>query len=204
MEIEKKPVESAQNGGHLGIVIDGDPSGDEIDRFLSTKPGSNAETVEEATVVLDVGFFAKRRVDGEKKPMEPAQSSGHVDINELFPDLDDLDLDTLALLPLDIQHRVKREVELRTGLAGNDPRTACQKCGRVLWSSELQEHEDYHLAVELQNEMSQASGSAAVVEPAAPVTPAKTKATKRSLKDKRVVGQEKKYKTIDSFFKQNL
>lgn len=185
------------------------------------------EEIEEPPKVTEApkkpgGFFASRAMQKKKEAVEeePAPStSGNSTaavapssiVNELFPDLDQVDMDTLALLPPDLQREVRQALSAR-GTAAKDASglVACDICGKSLLKEEVDEHKDYHVALKLQKEM---SGSAQASSTSSGVTAgikgksisggAKTTKRTKSQSSKKSAGNSdsKRTRTIETFFR---
>ena len=163
---------------------------------------------EEPNSKKKLGFFASRNVKKieSKTPELKADNKEQFPsfcVHEIFPDLDHVDSETLTLLPLEIQRKVRQEIEWKKGSKGQGGDFVdCDTCGQTLLREEVAEHRDYHLAMELQKEMSlEASTSSAVPNPAVKV--AASKSTKRPHKESKAKGNAKSSKrsrTIESFF----
>lgn len=176
---------------------------------LSKKP-------DEAEPPKRMGFFASRAIQKkEAKPAEekPSTSSSTVSesfsVKELFPDLDHVDMETLKLLPLHLQREIRQAMDSRgtTPKASDDGDNGwekCESCGLKLLKEEVAEHKDYHLAVELQKEISVPAPSSSNVSEknksvAKPGKPAKRplKETKKKASSK----DSKRSRTIETFFR---
>lgn len=178
-----------------------------IDDQEKEKP---SETSEKPNSKKKLGFFASRSVKKtETKALEPEtgkkESFPFFCVHEIFPDLDQVDSETLTLLPLEIQRMVRQEMELKKGSKSpSGDFINCDTCGKVLLREEVAEHRDYHVAMELQKEMSlEASTSSAIPSSTGRVVPSKpTKRPYRS-KAKANATNSKRSRTIESFFTKN-
>ena len=163
------------------------------------------------------GFFATRNLKKaieEKSVKEPVQPSlpqptvsSHqsFSVSELFPDLNQVDMETVALLPLNLRRQVLQAIKEREGYDGHDTFDVCEKCGKQLLKEEMEEHKDFHLASELQKELTsfaQPSASASTIVNPKVQTNVKKTSSKRPLKEKKkaTVKDSKRSRTIDSFF----
>ena len=92
-----------------------------------------------------------------------------VKASDLVPTLEEFDASILELLPLKIRVKVEERVKMLRAESGEGESTAaagssrgnsdqdgdpCEKCGKVISPFDLPEHLDYHVAKELQSEMS--------------------------------------------------
>nr|CAH0103584.1 unnamed protein product [Daphnia galeata] len=159
------------------------------------------------------GFFASRSLKKSTPIQMPIKeftsepvpeivaSQESFSIEELFPDLNEVDMETLALLPLHLQRQVLQAIEARKGSDETDKLVVCDKCKKQLLREEIEEHKDFHLASELQKEFSvqpSASGSLSVNMKGQAVA---KKSSKRPLKNQKNIAKEtKRSRTIDSFF----
>ena len=159
------------------------------------------------------GFFASRSLkkstsiqmpikESTSEPVpEIVASQESFSIEELFPDLNEVDMETLALLPLHLQRQVLQAIEARKGSDETDKLVVCDKCKKQLLREEIEEHKDFHLASELQKEFSvqpSASGSLSVNMKGQAVA---KKSSKRPLKNQKNIAKDtKRSRTIDSFF----
>ena len=179
----------------------------EIDLPISNKENN-------CGIVRKTGFFASRSLD-KNTPIQLAKESfpesapkmvGHLQesfsIEELFPDLNQVDMETLALLPLHLQRQVLQAIEARKGSYGNDKFVVCDKCKQQFLREEIEEHKDFHLASELQKEFSaQPSTSDSLAKSLKVQTAGEKKSSKRPLKNQKNVAKDtKRSRTIDSFF----
>lgn len=163
--------------------------------------------------VKRTGFFASRslkkcaptqNVSGESatqstqgNPVNQATFS----IEEMFPDLDQVDMETLALLPPHLRRQVLQAIQSKQGNDGSEKFTVCDKCKQQFLKEEIGEHNDFHLASELQKEFSlQPSTSSSVVNNLEGSTAVK-KSAKRPLKNHKNTRKDtKRSRTIESFF----
>jgi hypothetical protein len=159
------------------------------------------------------GFFASRSLKKSTPIQMPIKeftsepvpeivaSQESFSIEELFPDLNEVDMETLALLPLHLQRQVLQAIEARKGSDETDKLVVCDKCKKQLLREEIEEHKDFHLASELQKEFSvqpSASGSLSVNMKGQAVA---KKSSKRPLKNQKNIAKDtKRSRTIDSFF----
>ncbi len=136
-----------------------------------------------------------------------------VSVEELVPTLEGYDESILELLPSKIRTEVSKRVErLRNEAAGEgtssssnvaaEERVGCEKCGKMVSPFELPEHLDFHMARELQVELSREVARAAPVAAAARTSSTPTKAGKRKKNRIHVDSRgSKKQRNIASFFK---
>lgn len=168
------------------------------------------------------GFFASRNLKTgtsllQPKPQETQHSitsakeaekasldqDSFFSIEELFPDLDRVDMETVAVLPVSLRRQVLQKLEALVGQKQNDNLVTCEKCEKQLLPEEVEEHRDFHVAKELQEEFSSqpstSRNSNLLPSKSQPIT---KKSTKRSLKDpKKTTNKDsKRSRTIDSFF----
>lgn len=194
---------------------DGEPSVTEASE--SAKCSTSADQ-EGSLNAKKTGFFANRNLKKVISPIEnqPETKIGHSDpvpqssssfsIDELFPDLENIDMDTVALLPIHLRREILQKIENANRTCAEATQNVtenlivCEKCNKSLLAEELAEHKDYHMAFDLQNEFtSQPSTSNALT--AIKHQPATKKSSKRSLKDKKKSNMDsKRSRTIDSFF----
>ena len=154
------------------------------------------------------GFFASRSVKKPETKMSQPEAGNEEKfpffcVNEIFPDLDHVDSETLTLLPLEIQRKVRQEMELRKGCKSQGGEFVdCDTCGKTILREEVAEHHDYHIAMELQKEMSlEASTSSAASNFTA--QEASTRPAKRAYKESKAktsARNSKRSRTIESFF----
>ena len=94
-----------------------------------------------------------------------------VKASDLVPTLEEFDASILELLPLKIRVKVEERVKMLRAESGEGESSAaagssrgnsdqdgdpCEKCGKVISGFDMSEHLDYHVAKELQSEMSSA------------------------------------------------
>lgn len=180
-----------------------------VNREMSSMPISNQEN---CGIVKKTGFFASRCLD-KNTPIQSAKESvpepaalkivglqESFSVEELFPDLNQVDMETLALLPLHLQRQVLQAIEARKGSYGNDKFVVCDKCKQQFLREEIEEHKDFHLASELQKEFS-AQPSTSSLANNSKVQTAEKKSSKRPLKNQKKAAKDtKRSRTIDSFF----
>ena len=172
-----------------------------------------------ADVPKKTGFFASRIVQKklEQIRQEPVASTSSntkptsTMVNELFPDLDKVDMDTLALLPLDIQREVRVALSARGASTSEDVGrlVVCDTCGKKLLKEEEEEHKDYHLALQLQKEMSgqlqstsSSSSSGAASTKGKAISSSKSTKRPKSQKSKKTDNLDsKRTRTIETFFR---
>ena len=121
-------------------------------------------------------------------------SSEPFSIQELFPNLNEVDEDTIALFPLQIQRKIQQALKEKNLVNGK--LVTCDKCENQFLAEELDEHKDFHLAEELQNEiLTQPSTSK-------PIPATSAKSINRPIKEskKKLSKDSKRSRTIDSFF----
>lgn len=159
------------------------------------------------------GFFANRNVkkdvllqtipsDSTKQPDEQSLPNPETFlIEELFPDLDQIDMETVALLPLNLRRQILQKIEAREGTNGKDNLVICETCNKQLLAEEAEEHKDFHLATELQEEFSSKPSTSKNSAPLKSQPSIKKSSAKRSLKDQKKTSKDcKRSRTIDSFF----
>lgn len=157
-----------------------------------------------------LGFFASRSVKKPETAAEKQEQFPSICISEIFPDLNDVDSETLILLPLEIQRKVRQEIELMKGgevKGQTEDFVDCNTCGKTLLKEEIEEHRDYHLAMDLQKEISleAASTSSTTSSTSSNLKVPSSKSNKRSFrqsKDKTSASNQrsKRSRTIESFF----
>jgi len=122
-------------------------------------------------------------------------SSEPFSIQELFPNLNEVDEETIAIFPLHVQRKIQQALKDNNLESGK--LVTCDKCEKQFLAEELNEHKDFHLAFELQNEIfTQPSTSKTAL------VAATTKPIKRPIKEsKKTLNKDsKRSRTIDSFF----
>jgi DNA polymerase eta len=156
--------------------------------------------------------FAKRK---EAAPTKSAEVNEDVQAAELVPTLDTYDPSILECLPSNMKASVEERVRLLkkirtretegavstpedTGEMSSENNSAverepCEKCGRLVSPFDLPEHLDFHLAKELQSEMSRSE--VGVVRTV--IMPGKRK---RNEDEEKVAPGGKKQRDISSFF----
>ena len=187
-------------------------------------PEKEEPKVEE--VSKKTGFFARRAIQNKQKEPEPTaskdeepstsgaqQESSSFSVKELFPDLEKVDQETLGLLPIHLQREVRRAIENHRVVQETDSESSqscswsiCGTCGKKLMEEELEEHKDYHMALELQKEFSAlpTSVGAAPKLTSGAASSVKSKSIKRPLKDSKKKASDKdskKIRTIETFFR---
>lgn len=159
------------------------------------------------------GFFASRNLKKDlseqtippeltKQPAEQTLSNPDcLSIEEIFPDIDQIDMETVALLPLNLRRQILQKIEARKGENGKDNFVVCEKCNKQLLAEEAEEHKDFHLATELQEELSSQPSTSKNSVLLKSQTAVKKPSTKRSLKDQKKTSKDcKRSRTIESFF----
>ena len=136
--------------------------------------------------------------------MEESSSSNaeSFSIEELFPDLSQVDPEVFEMLPITMQRQVRQAMadNLKEHPINNTELVVCDKCEKRFLKEEMDEHNDYHLAVDLQNEIS-SQPSTSTLKSTSTTT---AKPTKRPMKEsKKKVSKEKRSRTIDTFFGRN-
>nr|CAG4642093.1 EOG090X0EZJ [Eurycercus lamellatus] len=152
------------------------------------------------------GFFANRVVKKNLIPnVEPISESEGFVIEEIFPNLDEVDMDTLGLLPLAFQRKIRKAMDARGGACyvNADSLTTCEKCSKELFKEEIEEHKDYHLALELQKEVSPMPSTSSSASMSTMKKESSAKSVKRPLKDqkKKTENNSKRTRTIETFFR---
>lgn len=163
--------------------------------------------------VKKTGFFASRSLKKcvpihQSSEESIAQSSQVNPVNqttfsveEIFPDLNQVDMETLALLPPHLRRQVLQAIQSKQGNEGTAKFVVCDKCKEEFLKEEIEEHNDFHVAAELQREFSlqpsTSSSSFNNLEGAKVVK----KSSKRPLKNqKNATKDTKRSRTIESFF----
>jgi len=199
------------------------PVQDESTQEEVVPPEKEEPKVEEAS--KKTGFFARRAIQNKQKEPEltaskdeepstsGAQESSSFSVKELFPDLEKVDQETLGLLPIHLQREVRRAIENHRVVQETDSESSqscswsiCGTCGKKLMEEELEEHKDYHMALELQKEFSAlpTSVGAAPKLTSGAASSVKSKSIKRPLKDSKKKASDKdskKIRTIETFFR---
>ena len=111
--------------------------------------------------------FTRKRDSDSKRP---DSEDGEVKASDLVPTLEEFDASILEFLPPKIRARVEERVKMlraessdgersrmsgtSRGNPGQEDGEPCEKCGKVISPFDLPEHLDYHVAKELQSQMS--------------------------------------------------
>lgn len=168
-----------------------------------------------------LGFFAskttRKTTETQEIPVADVECETHDDsqqaeadqeieinplIKELFPDLGEIELDTVKLLPLELQREIFKIIELRKGKTKDEVRqkmVKCYVCHNLILEEEKELHNDYHLALELQK---QTEPRGSLSSGANSNSSNNKKADKRPLeKQNGKSAASKRSRTIESFFK---
>lgn len=186
--------------------------------FPAAEPDNNGiilEPKQSSGTRIKTGFFASRNLKNlsvdpipetksVEKPVEDTKSASveeSFSIEELFPDLNNIDMETVALLPLHLQRQVMQVLEAKKGRVEYGKLVKCEKCGEQVLKEEMEEHRDFHMAFDLQEELSGLPSTSAGSAVHSKNQETAKKSSKRPLKNqKKSVKDTKRSRTIDTFF----
>ncbi|KAI9560794.1 hypothetical protein GHT06_011746 [Daphnia sinensis] len=217
-EIDNIPTETNASNiiapeSHVGQISDLSKEIFQENKEKSSGASSPCRSREKNENVKKTGFFASRSLkkcvpiphSSEESIAQSSQvnpvNQTTFSIEEIFPDLNQVDMETLALLPPHLRRQVLQAIQSKQGNEGTDEFVVCDKCKEQFLKEEIGEHNDFHVAAELQKEFSlQPSTSRSSVNNLEGSKVVKN-SSKRPLKNqKNATKDTKRSRTIESFF----